>query len=131
MTKYKYEIRIDGMFESAHFLYDYYGPGKNEPLHGHTYQVEIFIGSNKLRNGISVDFLDVRTEFDKLMLALDHICLNTHPPFTESSPTAENISEYIYNHIKPCLQKDAKITEVKVWEGPKHSASFFPDEVQK
>jgi 6-pyruvoyltetrahydropterin/6-carboxytetrahydropterin synthase len=116
------------MFESAHFLYDYYGPGKNEPVHGHTYRVELFIGGNKLRNGISVDFLEVRKEFDKLMTELDHICLNTKPAFAETSPTAENIAEYIFNHIKGHVSDDARITQVKVWEGPKNSASFFPDE---
>ncbi|MDH4261532.1 MAG: 6-carboxytetrahydropterin synthase [Spirochaetia bacterium] len=128
MPKFKYEIRIDGMFESAHFLYDYFGPGKNEPVHGHTYQVELFIGSNKLRNGISVDFLEVRVEFDKLMIELDHICLNTRAPFTEMSPTAENIAEHVFNYIKGYVRDDARITQVKVWEGPKNSASFFPDE---
>lgn len=128
MKKFKYEIQIDGMFESAHYLYDYYGPGKNEPLHGHTYQVELFIGSNKLHNGISIDFVEVRKEFEKLMLQLDHICLNAHPPFTEKNPTAENIAEFVFSYTKDYIQADARITQVKVWEGPKNCASFFPEE---
>jgi len=128
MAKFKYEIRIDGMFESAHFLYDYPVPGKNEPLHGHTYRVELFMGSNKLRNGISVDFLAVRSEFDKLLNEWDHICLNIRPEFSETSPTAENIAEFVFDRMKDFIQDDARITRIKVWEGPKNSVTFYPDE---
>jgi 6-pyruvoyl-tetrahydropterin synthase len=59
---------------------------------------------------------------------LDHICLNVRPPFLETNPTAENIAEYIFDCIKVYVHEDARITQVKVWEGPKNYASFFPDE---
>ena len=122
-----YQIRIHGIFESAHYLYDYHGEGKNEALHGHTFEVELFINSYKLKNGISVDFLKVREKFDSLMLDLDHICLNKIIPFSEINPTAENIGKYIYNTLKEFLLTGAYIHEVRVWEGPKNFASYFPD----
>lgn len=126
--KNHYQIRLHGIFESAHYLYDYHGEGKNEALHGHTFEAELFIDSYKLTGGISVDFLEVQTVFDEQMKTLDHRCLNTIEPFQETNPTSENIAHYLYDKLKPSVPKGASIAEVRVWEGPKHYASYFPRE---
>jgi len=121
-----YRIRIHGIFESAHYLYDYHGPGKNEALHGHTFEAELFVESEGLNNGISVDFLTVRERFDRLMEEMDHKCLNTIPPFIEKNPTSENIAHHIFDTVRGELPPGASIAEVRVWEGPKHYASYLP-----
>jgi 6-pyruvoyltetrahydropterin/6-carboxytetrahydropterin synthase len=126
MGNKKYEIGIEGMFESAHYLYDYHGPGKNEALHGHTYEVELYITSQELIHGISVDFMDVHQDFDKLVTGLDHTCLNAHDPFDKLNPTAENIAEYFFNQLYDKIPENAKISKVTVWEGPKNQATFYP-----
>ena len=61
-----YEIRIHGIFESAHYLYSYYPDGSDEELHGHTWEAEVFAKSANLKNGISVDFLELRKTFDQI-----------------------------------------------------------------
>lgn len=126
MAQFKYEIGIRGAFESAHYLYDYHGPGKNEKLHGHSYRAEIYVGSNELQNGISVDFLDVRKEFDLLIKELDHVCINTLDAFKEKNPTAENLAEYFFEKIKDHIPENARITRVQVWEGPENHATYYP-----
>lgn len=121
-----YKIRIHGLFESAHYLYDYHGPGKNEALHGHSFETEVFVENRHISKGISVDFLPIQKRLDELMKELDHKCLNTMEAFSTVNPTAENIAKHIYNHLKGELEKGASIVEVRVWEGPKHYASFLP-----
>ena len=123
----KYQIRIHGIFESAHYLYNYYPDGSDEELHGHTWEAEVFISTNKkLQNGISVDFLDARKKFDELILNLDHVCLNELSYFKENNPTAENIAFYIFKNLKNSIPKNSFISENRVWEGPKNYASYFP-----
>ena len=124
-----YQIRISGIFESAHYLYKYYPDGSDEELHGHSWEAELFIDSSTLINGISVDFLEIRKQFDQLILDLDHICINTYTPFDTENPTAENIAYFIYSKIIPFVPEYAKITESRVWEGPKNWASFKPNNI--
>lgn len=121
----KYLIRISGEFESAHFLYQYFPDGSDEPMHGHSWQVEVFIRSNDLQNGISFDFVLAKQALEKICLELDHALLNDFPLFQKENPTSENIARYIY----VLLQKEttANISEVRVWEGPHNYASFFPE----
>ena len=121
-----YQIRIQGIFESAHYLYGYYPDGSDEELHGHTWEVEVFIKTKNIKNGISTDFLDIRKKFDAIVKDLDHVCLNGSAPFKEVNPTAENIARFICFELKDSVKNNALISEVRVWEGPKNYASFFP-----
>ena len=121
-----YQIRVHGIFESAHFLYSYYPDGNDEELHGHTWEAEVFVKSMTLNNGISVDFLELRRDFDSLMNDLDHILINEHPAFKGVNPTAENIALHIHEKLSNSIPEDAFISEVRVWEGPKNYASYLP-----
>ena len=121
-----YQIRVHGIFESAHYLYNYYQDGSDEELHGHTWEAEVFVKTRQMQNGISVDFLDIRKKFDLIIDALDHTSLNDFGPFKELNPTAENIAHYIYDELKGSLREGESISEVRVWEGPKNHASYFP-----
>ncbi|MES0488945.1 MAG: 6-carboxytetrahydropterin synthase [Leptospirales bacterium] len=122
----KYQIRIHGTFESAHYLYDYHGPGKNESLHGHSYKVEIFIRSVTLENGIGVDFVKVQKKLDVLTGELDHKCINAVAPFKEINPTAENLARHFFDKLGNSIAEGSFIYEVRVWEGPNNHASYFP-----
>ena len=121
-----YQIRVHGIFESAHYLYNYYPDGSDEELHGHTWEAEVFVKMNEIKNGISVDFLGVRKRFDSIINDLDHISLNDFKPLKKVNPTAENIARYIYYELKESICQNASISEVRVWEGPKNYASFLP-----
>ena len=123
-VKGKFQIRISNLFESAHYLYNYYPDGRDEELHGHSWEAELFIESDSLINGISVDFLEIRQNFDSLIKSLDHICINEFKPFDKINPTAENIAFFIYEQIKIFVPEHARIIESRVWEGPKNWASY-------
>ncbi len=122
----QYQIRIHGLFESAHYLYHYYKDGSDEELHGHTWEAEVFFNKNTLENGISVDFLHVRSVFDELIERLDHTCINEIEPFNKYNPTAENIARYVYQHLNLHTPKEAYIHSIRIWEGPKNWATFYP-----
>ncbi|MDH5719397.1 MAG: 6-carboxytetrahydropterin synthase [Spirochaetia bacterium] len=121
-----YQIRVEGIFESAHYLYNYYSDGRNEELHGHTFKAEVFCLSKKLSNGISIDYYTVHKELEKIVDYLDHKCLNDIDYFKKENPTSENIAKYIYRKITEKLPENTILSEIRVWEGPKFYASFFP-----
>ncbi len=102
-------------FNAAHFLTDYHG--KPEPLHGHTWEVEVFIGADSLdRGGMGVDFLEIDSYLKEILP--DYKLLNEVFDF---SPSAENVARWIYNKVKekfPTLQK------VVVWETENYSAEY-------
>ncbi len=102
-------------FNAAHFLTDYHG--KPEPLHGHTWEVEVFIGADKLdKGGMGVDFVEIDTFLKELLP--DYKLLNDVFDF---SPSAENVAMWIYHRVKerfPSLQK------VVVWETENCGAEY-------
>lgn len=124
-----YAIRISAAFESSHFLYRYFADGSDEPMHGHSWQVEIFIFSSQLENGISMDFIPVKQALEKVCSQLDHICLNELEVFREHNPTSENIARYIFGQLQKEVSSAAFLKEIRVWEGPQNYASFFPAKI--
>jgi len=109
-------IRVKRKFNASHFLTDYHG--KPEPLHGHTWTVEVYIEANKLdKGGMGVDFVEV----DKLLRDLlpDYKHLNDIFDF---SPSAENVAKWIYEKIK---EKFPSLKKVVVWETENCGAEYF------
>lgn len=123
-------IRIEGRFESAHYLYAYFPDGTNEPIHGHSWLVELFIASKDdgcSDNGISFDFLDLQKEFEECLKNIDHCLINELSEFKGVNPTAENIARWFYNKLhKVASGKKGQIKEIRVHEGPAAFASFIP-----
>lgn len=109
-------IRVKRKFNAAHFLTDYHG--SPEPLHGHTWSVEVFIEAHKLdKGGMGVDFVEI----DNLLRNLlpDYKLLNDIFDF---SPSAENVAKWLYDELKktyPSLKK------VVVWETEHCGAEYF------
>jgi 6-pyruvoyltetrahydropterin/6-carboxytetrahydropterin synthase len=96
-------------FDSAHKLNDYSGQCAN--LHGHTYSLHISVKGEINKNGLVMDFKDLKeTVKQKVIAKLDHTYLND----IIEQPTAENICIWIWR----ILSKDLKLYEIKLYETP-------------
>ncbi len=111
-------VRVKRKFNWAHFLTDYHG--EPEPLHGHTWTVEVFIRADEVdKGGMGYDFVEV-DNFLKSILP-DYTCLNDIFDF---SPSAENVAKWVYQRLKqhyPTLEK------VVVWETESGGAEYWED----
>ena len=125
-----FHIKIEGSFEAAHYLRDYFPDGSAENLHGHSWRVYLCLThrSRELnQKGLVVDFLEIRPEFDRLLGNLNHSCLNEHADFQKENPTAECVALWFYQKLLPMARKKAiVIIEVAVQEKPGHLAVFTP-----
>src|SRR5688572_14613601 len=94
-------------FDSSHML-----PGhpKCGVPHGHTYKVEVTV-AGELKNGMVIDFADLKAAVRGLLKQLDHKDLNTILPY----PTCENISNEILGRLKQSFPHNPMC--VRVWEG--------------
>jgi len=120
-----FELTISVNFEAAHYINNY--PGKCSRLHGHNWKVEVNIyGSTLDELGMLIDFRDLKTSVNKIMMQLDHYCLNEIEPFCRINPTAENISKYIYEQLKETQEFDQNVNlrSVKVWESLNSAAAY-------
>ncbi|MDX1960283.1 MAG: 6-carboxytetrahydropterin synthase [Leptospiraceae bacterium] len=129
-SKGKFYIRIEARFESAHFLYNYFPDGSDEPIHGHSWKVEVYLASkdNIRADGISFDFLTVKNKLTELVHSIDHISINEHPEFQGVNPTSENIAKWFYFGLKDEVQKQNGIVRcIVIHEGPENLAFFEPE----
>lgn len=95
-----FAISIKSHFCGAHSLTGYKGPCAN--LHGHNWEVEIFLrGTKTNRLGLLVDFKHVKEVLRVVIDKLDHQNLNALPIFKKTNPTAENIAKFIFEELAP------------------------------
>ncbi|MDY6795001.1 MAG: 6-carboxytetrahydropterin synthase QueD [Actinomycetota bacterium] len=93
-----YEIRARVNFDAAHYLRDYQGPCTR--MHGHTWEVEAAVAGEELGPGqLLLDFNELKEMLRDLVEPFDHRCLNEVEPFTELSPTSENLAGYMYRRL--------------------------------
>lgn len=128
-----YEITKRFTFDSSHRLWDdslseednnkIFGKCANSPSHGHTYIVEVTLRSELLKNGMIVNFNDVKEVFKKeIDLKYDHHFLNDLMPFLT---TAENIAKHFYGIMKSNFPETYKI---RVHETPNSWAEYVGEE---
>ena len=120
-----YELVVKSHFSAAHNLRDY--GGVCERLHGHNWQVEVFVRAAALgTGGMVLDFRVLREEVERVLETLDHQYLNDLPHFQKEEPSSENIARYIYEALEERLRLH-KIHPFKVtaWESEKAGASYF------
>ena len=120
-----FELTINVNFEAAHYIKNYMG--KCSRLHGHNWKVEVNIYGSKLNElGMLIDFHDLKNSVNKIMLKLDHYCLNEIEPFCTINPTAENIAQYIYEQLGETQEFDqnVKLRSVRVWESLNSAAAY-------
>ena len=123
-----FELMVETVFSAAHRLR--IGNKKCERLHGHNWKVQLFLSGKKLnKDGVLLDFKEIKEKLEKVVMPLDHTYLNEIPFFKKISPTSENIAYYLYQKLKVLFAKNkgTKISRLTVWEGDKTSASYFPE----
>jgi len=108
------EIYKDFSFDSAHFL-PYVPDGhKCKNMHGHTYKLRVFVqGKPDPKLGWIMDFKELKDIVNPLIEQLDHRLINDIPGL--DNPTAENITVWIWDRIKPLLRN---LSKIELYETP-------------
>jgi 6-pyruvoyltetrahydropterin/6-carboxytetrahydropterin synthase len=121
-----FRVTVEARFEAAHFLIHY--RGQPEPLHGHSYRVEVVLESSGLdRDDLAVDVLAAKELVRRIAGELDYGNVNDHPAFAGRNTSAENIARHFAERITSSARlAPAKVAEVTVWEGPENRATFRP-----
>lgn len=119
-----FEVCVRSSFSGAHRLRGY--RGKCEELHGHNWDVEVFVVAKKLNGiGLALDFKLLRQKLNDVLAGLDHCDLNKLSIFKRSNASAENIARYIYINLKKSLRiKGVKLNRVSVWETKDSCATY-------
>ncbi len=119
-----YELKILTQFAAAHQLRGIGGACEN--LHGHNWNVEVYISGDKLdENGLLIDFRDIKEKTEALMEELDHTYLNELDTFVTLNPSSENISCYIFESLsREFNSDDIKVSKITVWESDSACATY-------
>lgn len=108
------EIYKDFSFDSAHFLPHVPDGHKCKNMHGHTYKLRVFIkGQRDPHLGWIMDFKELKDIINPLIDQLDHKLINEVEGL--ENPTAENITVWIWDHIKPLL---SNLSKIELYETP-------------
>ncbi len=120
-----YEVEITEWFSAAHRLRNY--KGKCEKLHGHNYKIHVTARASELGvSGMVIDFGDLKSATKLVLSRLDHAYLNDLEPFETVEPSAENIAQHIFEHIKAHLgESGANLYSVAVWESHTSKATYY------
>ena len=120
-----FRLTIHTAFAAAHNLTHYQGDCEN--LHGHNWKVEVSILTDELdKAGLGIDFKILKKETNTLLKTLDHKYLNELSPFTELSPSSENIARYLYGELTKIFgSKKVKVEKVTVWESDFAAATYY------
>jgi 6-pyruvoyltetrahydropterin/6-carboxytetrahydropterin synthase len=114
--KQQVSITKEFTFDAAHKLDWHKGKCKN--LHGHTYKLGITIKGKLNKNGVVIDFIDLKKIINnEVIKILDHKYLND----IIENPTAENTIVWIWNQLKDKLN----LTKIKLWETPTSYATYY------
>lgn len=122
-----FELNYCLRFSAAHFLRDYGGICRNP--HGHNWEVWItLVGERTAPNGTLVDFYEIEAAVKPLRERLDHAMINDIPPFTEISPTSENIARWVFEQVRPRLERPGvRLAKVSVKEYENSLVVYRPD----
>jgi 6-pyruvoyltetrahydropterin/6-carboxytetrahydropterin synthase len=102
------EIYKTFRFEAAHYLPHVPETHKCRNMHGHSYKFTIYVeGKVNPDTGWVVDFHDLKLAVTPIVEELDHQVLNNIKGL--ENPTAENITIWLWNKIKPLLPQLCKI----------------------
>ena len=119
-----YKLRVSSEFSAAHNLREY--KGKCEALHGHNWKVEVVIAAKNVnRQGLVVDFHEIKNMVKAALEELDHNYLNQLDYFKKHNPTSENLARYIFEKLGPEFKlRKAALQEVTVWESDNCCATY-------
>ncbi|MBC8988289.1 6-carboxytetrahydropterin synthase QueD [Pedobacter sp. N36a] len=95
-------------FDSAHYLPNVPAGHKCGGMHGHTYTLKVFLaGEPGPETGWILDYTDLKNRIRPVIRLLDHKLLNEIPGL--ENPTAEKLSTWIWNKIKPIFPELRRI----------------------
>lgn len=119
-----YRVTVTARFEAAHRLLHYHG--QPEPLHGHSYKVEVTLEARELdTEGLAVDFVAAKDSVAGIARELDYGFLNDHSSFRGRNTSAENLARHFAERVAAGLTEGrVRVAEVTVWEGPENRASW-------
>lgn len=120
-----FQIFVRTKFSAAHYLPNY--EGACQQMHGHTWKVELGISGDKLNEqGMLFDFSLIKGRIKSLF---DHQTLNDISGLADY-PTAENLAQFITNHINrdlSLLPRHLNVISVRVWESDDCYAEYIPE----
>jgi 6-pyruvoyltetrahydropterin/6-carboxytetrahydropterin synthase len=108
-------------------------------MHGHNYQIEIEIGSEKLNEkGMLIDFADLKKILADTLGVYDHMHLGVIPdgwssntnhviPLPFNLTTAENLAKHWGQEVQEKI-KPLKLVKICVYESSSSKASWIPDD---
>jgi 6-pyruvoyltetrahydropterin/6-carboxytetrahydropterin synthase len=128
--QHKYILRKRFKLPIGHRLSKHEGLCKN--VHGHNIVCEIALVAYDLNdNDMVIDFKKVKEIMNPLLNSLDHCCLLNEDDFDDikhlaknnrkyitfnGDPTAEVLTEYIYNYISDKLPENIYAHSIRIWE---------------
>lgn len=125
-------------FAAAHRLVDpSIPPEENERLfgpcarlHGHTYRLDVSLAGDTLAHGMLANFVDIDGIVREHVIdRLDHRCVEEIPRFRDVPSTAEEMARWIWRELAPHFAGGpARLAEITLWEGDRHSATVDRDE---
>ena len=117
------DIYKEFSFDSAHFLPNVAEGHKCRNMHGHTYKMRVFIkGKPDPHYGWIMDFKELKDAIGPIIDQLDHKLINDIPGL--ENPTAENITLWIWNKIKPLLPL---LNKIELYETPTTGVIYSGD----
>ena len=118
----QYEVYIKS---SINFTHSTMG-SKKEFLkpHAHVWEVEVYITTDNLKDGISIDFVYAKESLDKILSKINGHYLNSLTVFKNKNPTAENIGIFIYRELNKELKK-GKITKIRIGDEFQKASIIF------
>lgn len=120
-----YQLIIKTHFDAAHALKNYQGLCEN--LHGHTYRVEVRVeGSSLNQSGMVCDFKELKKKIASVTKTVDHKNLSDIKPFSETSPSTENVARYFFESLEEILPSEVALKEVTVFESDDAAVSYRP-----
>ena len=118
-----YTLTVRASFSAAHRLREY--DGNCERLHGHNWQVEVSVASERLDDrGIALDFRAIKAAVNDLLSGLDHRYLNEVQPFDRLNPSSENLARYLFEEMERKVPAPARVARVTVWESEDARADY-------
>ena len=95
-------------FDSAHFLPKVHEGHKCRQIHGHTYQLTVFIeGPVDEHTGWVMDFGVIKHHVNDILEKVDHKLLNNVAGL--ENPTCELVAIWLWDHIKPKIHSLKRI----------------------